>query len=119
VDADAFLKLALRLPEAAQSSHMGGVDIRVRNKIFASPADRANGAAILKLTAEQQEMMCAAEPDVFAAEPGCWGRQGWTRLTVAAADEATVRSALWAAWRNVAPKTLAKAHDGAWAATKD
>jgi hypothetical protein len=111
MQADAFLKLALSLPETAQSSHMGAADIRVRGKIFAQPAERPGGSAIVKLTHEQQEMMCAAEPTIFTAEPGYWGRQGWTRLTVEAADEATARGALWAAWRNVPPKTLIKAHD--------
>jgi len=109
MDADAFLALALGLPETVLGSHMGNADIRVRGKIFAGPAG-ARGRAILKLTPEQQEMMCEAEPLLFAREEGYWGRVGWTRLVVDAADEATAISALWAAWRNVAPKSLAKAH---------
>ena len=112
MDAEAFRDLALSLPEAGQSSHMGAVDFRVRGKIFAQPAGRPGGSAIVKLTREQQEMMCAAEPAVFAPEPGHWGRLGWTRLAVDAVDEVTARGALWTAWRNVAPKALAKAHGG-------
>ena len=107
--AEAFLALALGLPEAALSSHMGNADIRVRGRIFAQPPG-ASGAAIVKLTPEQQEMLCEAEPSIFSPEDGYWGRAGWTRLTVAAADQATASGALWTAWRNVAPKTLAKAH---------
>jgi len=110
MDADAFLILALSLPETALCSHMRNPDIRVAGKIFAGPVG-PRGAAILKLTAEQQEMMCAAEPALFAPEPGHWGRLGWTRLAIYAADEATARGALWTAWRNVAPKALVKAHD--------
>ena len=106
---DAFLALALGLPETALCSHMGNQDIRVRGKIFAGPAG-PRGAAIIKLTPEQQEIMCGAEPLVFTPEGGYWGRAGWTRLVVAAADEPTVLGALWTAWRNVAPKALAKAH---------
>ena len=117
MDADAFHALALSLPETAQSSHMGAVDFRVRGKIFAQPAGRG-GSAIVKLTREQREMMCAAEPSVFAPEPGQWGRLGWTRLTVDAADETTARGALWTAWRNVAPKALATAHDPTASMTK-
>ena len=109
MDADAFLALALGLPETRLGSHMGNPDIRVRGKIFAGPAG-SRGKAILKFTPEQQEMMCDAEPSIFASEDGYWGRVGWTRLVVEAADEATAESALWAAWRNVAPKSLAKAH---------
>jgi hypothetical protein len=106
----AFLKLALSLPEAEASSHHDSSDIRVRGKIFASPADRPGGVAVLKLTPEQQQMMCEVEPDAFAPVPGGWGRKGWTHMRVAKADAATARSALWTAWRNVAPKTLQKTH---------
>jgi len=109
MDADAFLALALGLPEASLSSHMGAADIRVRGKIFAMPPG-ARGHGLLKLTAEQQEMMCAAEPALFVAEEGYWGRSGWTRIAVQAVDEATLSGALWMAWRNVAPKRLVKAH---------
>ena len=110
MEAEAFRNLALGLPEAAQSSHMGAVDFRVRGKIFAQPPGKPGGSAILKLTREQQEMMCAAEPGLFAPEPGHWGRLGWTRLAVESVDEVTARGALWTAWRNVAPKALSKAH---------
>jgi hypothetical protein len=41
---------------------------------------------------------------------GRGGGRGWTRLTVAAADEPTTRSALWMAWRNAAPPKLCEAH---------
>jgi hypothetical protein len=106
----AFLKIALSLPEAAESAHMGHGDLRVREKIFATPADREGGKAVMKFTPEQQQMLCEAEPDIFAPVPGGWGRKGWTHMTVAKADAATARSALWTAWRNVAPRTLLKAH---------
>lgn len=105
-----FATLALSLPEAVASSHFGVGDFRVRNKIFAGPGEGRAGLAILKLTPDQQDMMCAAEPAMFAAAPGAWGLKGWTRFDVAAADPATAESALWTAWRNVAPKSLAKLH---------
>lgn len=108
----AFLKLAMSLPEAECASHHGNADIRVRGKIFATPADR-NGPqklSVLKLTPEQQGMLCEAEPEIFQPVPGGWGAKGWTHLIVANADVTTATSALWTAWRNVAPKTLQKAH---------
>jgi hypothetical protein len=110
MDADAFLALALGLPETSECSHMRNPDIRVRGKIFAGPVG-ARGYAVIKLTPEQQEMMCGAEPAAFAPEDGYWGRFGWTRVTVAAVDDAAALGALWTAWRNVAPKALAKAHE--------
>ena len=106
----AFLKLALTLPETALGKHQGGGDLRVAGKIFSSPADRAGGAAYLKLTPEQQAMLCEAEPTMFAAVPGGWGKKGATWIYPAKADANTARSVLWMAWRNAASKTLLKAH---------
>jgi hypothetical protein len=101
-----FLRLALSLPEAALGRHQGGADIRVAGKIFASPADRPGGTAVLGLTPDQSELVCEAEPAVFQPVKGRGGARGWTRLIVAAADEATAQSALWMAWRNAAPPKL-------------
>ncbi len=109
MDAEAFRDLALSLPEAVESSHLGAADFRVRGKIFAQPPGRPGGSAIIKVTREEQEIMCAAEGAAFTPEPGYWGRLGWTRLAIDAVDEVTARSALWAAWRNVVPKALIKA----------
>lgn len=106
----AFLKLALSLPEVVEGRHQGGADLRVGGKIFASPADRPGGAAYIKLTRAQQEMLCAAAPEMFKPVPGGWGARGATWLIVKNADVAAARSALWTAWRNVAPKKLQKAH---------
>jgi hypothetical protein len=101
-----FLQLALKLPEATLGRHPGGADIRVGGKIFASPADRPGGTAVLGLTPEQSEMVCEAEPTIFQPVKGRGGARGWTRLIVAAADETTAQSALWMAWRNAAPPKL-------------
>ena len=106
----AFLKLALSLPETAEGSHMGHSDLRVAGKIFSSRADRPGGAAYLKLTPDQQAMLCKAEPEMFAPVSGGWGLKGATWIYVAKADAKTAKSALWMAWRNAASKTLLKAH---------
>jgi len=108
MDADAFRDLALALPETAQSGHRGAVDFRVCGKIFAQPAAESGGSALVKLTREQQEMMCAAEPTLFVPEPGYWGSVGWTRFAVDAAHVAAAQHALLIAWRNVAPKALSR-----------
>ena len=99
-----FRRLALALPGAEERSHLGKADFRVKNKIFATLLDAETG--VVKLAPEQQEMMVDAEPDIFNPIRGGWGRQGWTRVILANADEATLKSALQTAWRNVAPKTL-------------
>jgi len=107
---EAFLTIALALPETSLGRHQSGADIRVAGKIFASPADRPGGTAVIKLSLEQREMLCAAEPHVFRPVEGMGATRGWTRVTVANIDEATATSALWMAWRNVAPPKLLKAH---------
>lgn len=105
----AFSKLALAMPEAEVSEHFGTPDYRVGGRIFAT-AGRVDGRAVLKLTLDQQAMLCDAEPQMFEPIPGGWGRKGWTNLILAKADTPTARSALWMAWRNTAPKKLLKAH---------
>ncbi len=105
----AFRKLALAMPEASASEHFGTPDYRVGGKIFAT-AGRVDGRAVLKLTPDQQVMLCEAEPAIFEPIPGGWGRTGWTNLILAKVDAKTARSALWMAWRNTAPKKLLKAH---------
>jgi hypothetical protein len=108
---EAFLALALSLPETAVGRHQSGEDLRVGGKIFGSPATRPGASAVVKLTLDQRDMLCAAEPDVFRAVEGMGASRGWTRITVANLDEATARSALWMAWRNVAPPKVRRAYD--------
>lgn len=101
--------IALGLPAAIEKSHFGKCDFRVRDRVFATlPED---GNAVVKLTRDQQETMAASEPAVFRPVDGGWGKQGWTRVILAATDEATLHSALVTAWRNMAPITLRKAFD--------
>jgi hypothetical protein len=99
-------RLALQLPGAEEKSHFRQADFRVRNKIFATLPETQR--AVVKLMTEQQEAMAAAEPAVFSPVPGGWGRKGWTSVRLEACDEATLTSALTAAWRNVAPTGLRK-----------
>ena len=107
---DDFRKLALDLPEVIESAHMNHPDFRVRNKIFATiwPDE---GWGMVKLTPQQQAMFVQAEPNVFMPVKGGWGRKGATNVKLEVADPTTVRDALVTAWRNVAPKTLAREHD--------
>ncbi len=97
--------LALLLPEVIEGAHMGHPDFRVGGKIFATlwiDEDRV----VVKLTPEVQAVLTEAEPNVFEPIAGSWGRRGWTNLDLVEADEETLRSALMAAWRTVAPPGL-------------
>jgi hypothetical protein len=105
---DQARKLALALPEAVESAHMGHPDFRVRKKIFASLPDASR--VVVKLTPEQQSIMTEAEPDIFTPIKGGWGNQGWTAVDLKAVDMVTMKSALLTAWRNVGPKRLVATH---------
>ena len=103
---DDVRRLALSLPETREAAHMDHPDFRVGGKIFATLwPDK--GRAVVKLTPEQQDVLVEAEPFVFAPAAGAWGRRGWTTMELDASDEGTLRSALLAAWKTVAPKRLA------------
>ena len=106
MDADDFRRCALALPHAEEKSHFANPDFRVKNKIFGSLPDGSRG--VVKLTADQQQMLTEAEPKIFSAVKGGWGRQGWTNVHLASADEAALRSALRMSWMNVAPAKLRK-----------
>lgn len=109
---DQFRRIALALPEAIESAHMGQPDFRVRKKIFATLAPAPKDRGVLKFTLEQQELFVRVDPAAFAPVAGGWGRKGWTQLQLCHAEPAIVRDALAAAWRSVAPKTLAATPDG-------
>jgi hypothetical protein len=100
---DDFRHLALALPEAIESSHMGTVDFRV-GRIFATLGYPNASFGMVQLTREQQEMVVGVEPGVFRPVPGAWGQKGATLVLLDAADEPTLRGALEAAWRLKANK---------------
>jgi hypothetical protein len=107
VTPEEFRRIALDLPEAVESAHMGTPDFRVRGKIFATLGSGKEPRCVLKFTLEQQEMFMRIEPAVFMPVDGGWGRKGWTQVRLAAAEAGIVSDALATAWRNTAPKRLA------------
>ena len=104
-----FRKLALSLPEAAERSHMGHPDFRVRGKIFATLGFPDATMAVVRLNSAQQDMLSHAEPAVFSPVPGAWGSRGATCITLKKATKASTLDALEMAWRRTAPKSLVAA----------
>ena len=101
--ADDFRRLALGMPGAIESAHMGHPDFRANGRIFATlQADEQQG--MVKLLAEEQRAFMAEQPAVFVPASGAWGRQGCTMVRLAGADEATVRGAVVLAWQHVAER---------------
>ena len=111
--ADGFRRLALGMPETSEVGHMGHPDFRVGGRIFATLGYPDDAWGMVKLTPEQQEAFVAAEPDVFTPVKGGWGRRGATSVRLRAAKTPSLRTAMAAAWRNVAPRRLVERSEGA------
>jgi hypothetical protein len=104
-----FRKIALSLPGVIEGSHQGHADFRVGKRIFATLGYPDQDWGMVKLTPEQQSVLVEAEPDIFRPVPGGWGKRGSTNVRLAAADQATLQSALTLAWSNIATKSRPKA----------
>jgi hypothetical protein len=100
----AFRKLALAFEGATEGAHGGHPDFRAGGKVFATMGYPDKGWAMVKLTPDQQGMLCAAEPAMFRPVKGGWGLRGATNLSLADADARTARSALAMALKNVTEK---------------
>lgn len=94
-----FRRIALSLPGAEESSHMGSPDFRVGGRIFATLAHEAKGYGNLMLDTEHQAAFTGEAPELFVPVAGGWGRMGATHIVLEAASESVLHSALHAAWK--------------------
>jgi hypothetical protein len=99
MDAEDFRRIALSLPGAEESSHMGSPDFRVGGRIFATLASQSQGYGDLMLTPDQQAAFVAELPGVFVPIAGGWGRNGATHIRLAAANADVLAGALRTAWK--------------------
>lgn len=99
MNAEDFRRIALSLPGAEESSHMGAPDFRVGGRIFATLASQNQGYGNLMLTLEHQAAFVEELPEVFLPIAGGWGRMGATHIRLAAADEDVLAGALRTAWK--------------------
>ena len=99
MNAKDFRRIALSLEGAEEGSHMGAVDFRVGERIFATLASEKQGYGNLMLTVEQQAAFVGEMPDVFLPIAGGWGRMGMTHILLAAASEDVLEGALRTAWK--------------------
>jgi hypothetical protein len=99
-----FRRLALSLPDAVEGQHGGHPDFRIGGKVFASLGFPDKAFGVVKLTPDQQAMLAATTPDVFAPVRGGWGERGYTKVRLAAVDAETLKHALTLAHQNCAPK---------------
>jgi|SRR5215471_20243616 len=106
--AEQFRRIALGLTDAVEGAHMGHPDFRVTGGIFAT-LHTGDKYGMVKLPPEEQERFVRDYPDVFTPESGAWGRQGCTRVVLAAADEDTVGEAITLAWQQMMKTRAARA----------
>jgi hypothetical protein len=109
----AFAKIALSLDGAVEGAHGGHADFRASGKVFASLGYPGKDWGMVKLNPEQQQMLVAAEPDMFVPVKGTWGLRGATSVRLGEVDVRTMRSALTMAWQNVTAPKAKKARRGA------
>jgi len=97
--AEDFRRIALSLPGAEESSHMGGPDFRVGGRIFATLASQSRGYGNLMLAPEQQAAFVEELPEMFLPVAGGWGKTGATHIRLAAANADVLAGALRTAWK--------------------
>ncbi len=98
-------RLALALPEAEESSHMGTPDFRVRRRIFATIPPALAGQVNLKVTPANLDALVRRSPQVFQ---DVWGGR-WMGVQLRAVSRAQLKELLLDAWRLAAPKALVRA----------
>ena len=103
-----FRRLALQLPQAVESAHMGHPDFRLNDRIFATLSGQEKGRGVLKLTLEQQAAFVTDQPHIFSPVQGGWGRMGMTYIQLDQADEPIMAGALKTAYQNLHAKQIQK-----------
>src|SRR5258708_32996768 len=100
-----FRRIALSLPGAEESSHMGQPDFRADGRIFATLASAKQAYGNLMLTLEQQTAFVEEMTEVFLPISGGWGHMGMTHIRLAEANEDLLYGAVHAAWHQRVEKS--------------
>jgi hypothetical protein len=106
-----FRRIALKLPEAVEKSHMGHPDFRVSGKIFATLGYPDDGFGVVMVSPQDQDFLVRSDPKTFAPVRGAWGKAGSTMVSLKQAKSRAVASALESAWRRRASKSLRSLSD--------
>ncbi len=106
VSIDAFRKLALSFPEAAEEPHFEKTSFRVKKRIFAT-YDGIKKRACIKLSEIDQDVFSSADKTIIFPVDNKWGEQGWTLIEMNKVHKDLFMDALTTAYCEVAPKNLA------------
>jgi YjbR len=101
--AEDLRRIALSLPGVSEAPHFDRLAFRAARIFTTLAADRRS--ANIKFSPDEQQLKCIVAPEAFTPLKGGWGARGWTRAELSALDEAELRAAVEAAWRNGQPKT--------------
>ena len=110
-----FRRIALALPGAAEYPHFDRRAFKARITFATLAPDGLT--ANIKFAPDEQALKCAVAPDAFAALENAWGRQGWTRATLAALSEPELEAAL--KWPGGTARPRPRAADSVTAITAD
>ena len=102
---DDFRRLALEMHDVTERAHMGHPDFRANGRIFAT-LDAKEEIGNVKLSPDEQAEMMRGRTATIEPAAGAWGRQGWTKIRLAAADVPMVRGALLLAWQTIVERTV-------------
>jgi hypothetical protein len=95
-------RIALSLSGVTEAPHFERLAFRAARIFTTLAADRQS--ANIRFAPDQQEFKCLLAPHAFSPLMGGWGEAGWTRVELAALDEAELRAALEMAWSRAQPK---------------
>ena len=101
-DAADFRRIALSFAGVAEYLHFDRRALKARVTFATLAPDELT--ANIKFAPDEQALKCAVAPEAFAALDNAWGRQGWTRATLAALSEPELGAALEMAWRHGSAK---------------
>ena len=106
IEIETFRQIALSFLETIEAPHFEKPSFKVVNKIFAV-LNIAENRATIKLSASDQDLYCLFDKNIIYPVPNRWGKQGWTHINLALANEEICTEALKSAYCEVAPKRLA------------
>lgn len=98
----AIQKLALSFPDVTEEPHFEKISFRVNRKIFAT-YDAKNHHVCIKLSAIDQDVFWAMNPEGIYPVKNKWGKQGWTIIELSKVKQKVFADALTTAYSEVAP----------------
>lgn len=101
-----FKKYALSFAEVEEAPHFVHKAYKVKKKIFATH-NSIERRCCVRLSPEEQSMLCLIDPEMIYPVPNKFGKQGWTLVNLKKVNKEILMGVLTAAYCTVAPPKLA------------